>query len=70
MSLEDRIRELARKGELTYLSVIPHAGRNGEIIFSATYSPAKKWGHSYGEDADPVLALEKAMSGKVKIDER
>lgn len=65
MTLEDRIRELAKKGELTHLSLIPRATKEG-IKFSASYCPAKKWGHSYGEDADPVEALRKAMNGRVK----
>ena len=65
MSIEDRIRELAKKGELTHLSLIPRIDRNGVITFSASYAPSKKWGHSYGEDADPVTAMEKALNGRV-----
>lgn len=65
MTLEQRIRELAKNGELTHLSLIPRPCREG-IKWSASYSPAKKWGHSYGEDADPVAALEKALNGRIK----
>jgi len=66
MSIEDRIRELAKKGELTHLSLIPKFNPRGSDYWQAVYSPAKKWGHSYGEDADPVAALEKALNGRVK----
>lgn len=67
MTLEERIRDKAKKGELTHLAIIPRANhKTGEITFAASYSPAKKWGHAFGEDADPVVALEKALTGRVK----
>jgi len=67
MILEARIRELAKKGELVHLSLIPRTGRDGVITWSATYSPARKWGHAYGESSDPVDAMLKALNGKVKV---
>jgi len=50
-SLEDTLHDLAKKGELTYFSIVPSPGG-----FEATYSPASKFGHSWAEDVDPVKA--------------
>jgi hypothetical protein len=62
-SLEDLIRHLALEGELNYLSIIPVAGKGPkDIVFSATYSAASKWGHGIARDADPVEALKKAIA--------
>lgn len=56
--LETKIRELATRGELTHLSIVPVAGKgpNG-VVWSASYSPASKWGSGFGRDADPVKAM-------------
>lgn len=62
LSLEDTLRVLANAGELTHLSIIPRAGKGpGGTIFSASYSPASVWGAGFGEDADPVVAMLKAI---------
>lgn len=76
-TLEETLRILANAGELTHLSVITRAGK-GRLgaIFSASYSPASKWGHGFGEDPDPVNAIMKAIGDerfkdlvkKLKID--
>jgi hypothetical protein len=57
------IRERAARGELTYLSLAPVAGKgdNG-VVYSATYSPASQWGHGFGRDPDPVEAIKKALA--------
>ena len=60
--LEEKLRALARNGELTYLSMIPVAGI-GEYgcTFVAQIAPASRFGHVEGRDADPVKALVKAL---------
>jgi hypothetical protein len=65
--LETSLRRLAKNGELTYLSLIPVAGKgeNG-VVFHATVSPASKWGNMEGRDADPVKALLAALEGLPK----
>ena len=64
-SLEDVIRAAAAAGELTHLSVCAIAGKGpGGIVWSATYSPASKWGSGFGRDADPVTAIKMAMQDK------
>lgn len=55
-SLEDRLRELAKRGELNYVSLIPSPGG-----FSATYSPTTRVGHVFAEDIDPATALMLAL---------
>jgi hypothetical protein len=55
-TLDNKLRELAARGELTYLSICPRAGG-----FAAVYSPASKWGHGSGSDSDPVEACIKAI---------
>lgn len=77
LSLEDRLRVLANAGELTYLSVVPVAGKGvGGVVYTASFSPASKWGHGMGRDPDPVNAIFKALDDerfkglvkKLKID--
>ena len=65
--LESALRQLAKNGELTYLSLIPVAGK-GEYgcAFCAQVSPASRFGHSEGRDADPVKALLTAIEGLPK----
>ena len=73
--LETQLRRLATNGELTYLSIVPSAGKgeNG-VIFVAQVSPAsnykarKTWvSYSEGRDADPVKAILKAIEGLPKL---
>ena len=63
--LERRLRQIANNGELTYLSMIPVAGKGG-VVFCAQVSPASRFGHSEGRDSDPVEALLKAINGLPK----
>lgn len=65
--LEAQLRAIAARGELTYLSVVPVAGKgDGGVVFVAQVSPASRWGHVEGRDADPVNALLKAIDGLPK----
>ena len=56
MTLEDMIRQLAERGELTHLSL---AARDG--VFYANYAPASTSGYARTSDADPVEALKSAL---------
>ncbi len=64
-NLETKLRQLAENGELTYLSLTPLAGKGG-IVFCAQVSPASRFGHSEGRDADPVNAIHAAIDGLPK----
>lgn len=65
--LETKLRQLAKNGELTYLSMVPVAGL-GEYgcTFVAQVDPASRFGHSEGRDSDPVKALLIALDGLPK----
>jgi hypothetical protein len=56
MTLDDLIRDAAKRGELTHLSVVAVAGG-----FSATFTPASTFGTVHERDADPVIAMTKAI---------
>lgn len=58
--LEDVLRNLAASGDCTYVSLVPKAGPGG-IVWSASFSPASKFGNGYAEDADIVQAILKAI---------
>lgn len=61
--LEDLIRNAAKNGELTHLSVVPIAGKgpNG-IGWSASFSPGSVWGSGFATHVDPVEAIKLAMT--------
>jgi hypothetical protein len=62
--LEKRLREVAAAGELTYLSVVPVAGKGpNDLVFVATYSPASRFGNIVVRDADPAVAILDALNG-------
>lgn len=62
-AVEDMIRAAAANGELTYLSLCAVAGTGpGGISWSATYSPASKWGNGFGRADDPIEAIKLAMT--------
>lgn len=65
--LEEKLRALARNGELTYLSMIPVAGL-GEYgcTFVAQVTPASRFGHVEGRDSDPIKALVNALDALPK----
>ena len=65
--LEEKLRALARNGELTYLSMVPVAGL-GEYgcTFVAQIAPASRFGHVEGRDGDPVKALVNAIDALPK----
>lgn len=53
-NLEETIRDLVTRGELSDLSVRP--SQNGKM-FRAVFTPCSIFGNSIAEDADPVKAL-------------
>ena len=65
--LEEKLRALARNGELTYLSMIPVAGL-GEYgcTFVAQVTPASRFGYVEGRDSDPVQAIVNALDALPK----
>lgn len=64
MSLEEKLRDLAKRGEITHLSLVPRGK-----VWAATYTPSGVFGRSFEEDKDPVVAIEKAIAG-VKLGRR
>jgi hypothetical protein len=58
--LDDVLRNLAASGDCTYVSLVPKAGPGG-IVWSASFSPASKFGTGFAEDADIVQAVLKAV---------
>jgi hypothetical protein len=65
--LETKLRQIAKNGELTYLSMVPVAGL-GEYgcTFVAQVTPASRFGHVEGRDSDPVKALVNALDALPK----
>jgi hypothetical protein len=61
--LDDVLRNLAASGDCTYVSLVPKAGPGGPggIVWSASFSPASKFGTGFAEDADIVQAVLKAV---------
>jgi hypothetical protein len=63
--LEDLIRDVCSRGELTHLSLSPRKIERGENKFvngwGATFSPASVMGNTFGENVDPVEALKSAI---------
>lgn len=53
-SLEDTLRAVVEKGDLTHISLTP--SQDGKT-WRAAYTPAKKFGVIFAEDPDPVKAL-------------
>lgn len=58
-NLEDVIRDIIARGEMTHLSLTP--SQNG-ALWRASFSPAKNFGNSFAEDKDPIAALMRAMT--------
>lgn len=64
--LEDLIREVAKRGELTHLSLTPRDVKdaNEKVLYrgwGATFSPASSQANTFAEDRDPVVALKTAI---------
>jgi hypothetical protein len=51
-TLPELLREIVKRGELTYLSVVPRGD-----CFAASYTPASGFRHGMAEHEDPVQAL-------------
>jgi hypothetical protein len=63
--LESMIRDLAARGELTHLSVVPSVYMMGSKAvkgFAATFAPASNFGNTFGQDTDPVNAMKAALN--------
>lgn len=65
--LEELIRDVAQRGELTHLSLTPRRmeieeGSNKFVHgWSATLAPSSSTGNTFGFDPDPVKALKTAI---------
>lgn len=58
-NLEEVIRELAARGEISHISLVP--SQKGEK-WRGSFAMCSKFGISFAEDADPVVALTMAMT--------
>jgi hypothetical protein len=56
MTLDELIRDAAKRGELNSLSLVAVAGG-----FSASFTPASTYGVNFERDPDPVIALTKVL---------
>lgn len=64
-NLEALIRDLAKRGELTHLSLSPRMIERGQkkvAGWGAIFAPASNFGNTFGEDTDPVEALKSAIN--------
>lgn len=59
-NLEDMIRDLAKRGELSHVSV---ALNGSGTQWRASFAPCSVFGVTFAEDKDPVKALTLAMEG-------
>lgn len=63
--LEELIRDVATRGELTHLALAPRLIQRGENKFvkgwGATFAPASVMGNTFAEDTDPVVALKQCI---------
>ena len=55
--IDDRLRDLAAKGQLNHLSIISHTSKDGTVTFRASFRNTKRDGQSLAEDSDPVTAI-------------
>lgn len=59
-NLEDMIRDLAKRGELTHLALTPTPSGTA---WRAVFAPASQFGVCHGADPDPVKAMLLAIDG-------
>jgi hypothetical protein len=57
--LETKIRDLARAGEISHISLTP--SQDGKT-FRAVYAMCSKFGNTFAEDPDPVKAIMLALA--------
>lgn len=57
--LEQAIRDLAARGEISHISLSP--SQNG-TLWRGSYAMCSTFGVSFAEDKDPVVALTQAMT--------
>lgn len=65
MTGDDALRDAAKHGELTYISLCPKAGRGG-VVFAAFYRGASEGISGQAEDADPGKAIAAAIADAKK----
>lgn len=58
-SLEETIRDIVARGELTHFSLTPSQGGR---MWRASFTPASTFGNTISEDADPIKALMMAFT--------
>ncbi len=58
-TLEDTIRDLAKRGEISHISLVPSQGGK---TWRATFAMCRHFGVSFAEDADPVKAVLLALT--------
>jgi hypothetical protein len=58
---DDALRAAAKRGELTYISLCPKAGRGG-VVFAAFYRGASEGIVGQAENADPGKAIAEAIA--------
>jgi uncharacterized protein YodC (DUF2158 family) len=61
LTADEALRDAAKRGELTYVSICPRAGRGG-VVFCAWYRGASEGLSGFGEDADPGKAIAAAIA--------
>jgi hypothetical protein len=54
VNLEDVLRDLAKRGEISHISLVP--SQNGKL-WRASFAMCSKFGVSFAEDADPAKAI-------------
>lgn len=64
MTLEEKLREIALRSELTHISITPAVGEKGK--FEAKFCPASSVGYCVCVHADPVTALMGALE-KIRL---
>lgn len=59
-TIDEMLTTAANAGELTYLSIVPRAGKGG-VVFSVMYRGASEGISGMAEDADPAKAVALAL---------
>lgn len=62
--LDEALRAAAAKGQLNHLSLIAHTDRAGTVTYRVSFRDTKHDGAKHTEDADPVVAIAKALGVK------
>ncbi len=54
MTVDDVLRDLAKRGEISHLSLVPSQGGK---LWRASFAMCSHFGVSFAEDADPAKAI-------------